>query len=110
MKFVRLMVSLLGFYLLFWITKSIYHSFLKGESDIKSIVMKEWWIAGIVAVIVISINSVFIDKKEEDALSPAVVVLALTFIATFLPFSWGFVVLFNLGVIGSIAWSIYSKD
>jgi len=109
MKFVRSILSLIGFYLLFWIAKSIYHSFLTGDSKIETITMIEWWIAGISAIIVIIINAAFIDERDETPFSPGTLVLVLTFLATFLPFSWGFIVLYNLGVAGSIVWSIYQK-
>lgn len=104
MKGLASFLSIIGFYLGYWMFKSIFHSFLDETTKLDFIIRGEWIIAGLLSAIICAINS-----KEEDKiqLTTMCIIGFLTIIALFLPFSMGFVVFYNLAILGCIMYSIW---
>jgi hypothetical protein len=106
MKALASVISIIGLYLGYWIGKSIYLSFLDGSATVGSSIQAEWIIAGVVCGIICLINCIVFQSSAEFTIA---IVFVLCFIAFRMPYSIGFVVLFNLVMIGSILTSIWKK-
>lgn len=100
---IRSILFILGFYLAYWISKSIFYSFLDGSTTIDFITKGEWAIAGVISVILSGPMAV----QEEKGHIAGGIMMVLSIIAAFIPFSWGIVVLYNLALIGCIGTAQY---
>jgi hypothetical protein len=104
MKVLASILSIIAFYLFYWIGKSIFYSFLTGSSTIGDIVRGEWIVAGVVGFVICAL----LTKLEN--VTPAYIIGAVTFGATYMPFSIGLVLIYNIIVIGSILYAIWGYD
>jgi hypothetical protein len=106
MKALATIISLISLYVGYWITKSIYFSFLEGGSTVGDIVKAEWIIAGVVCGIICLTNYLIFDTSTGLL---GIVLVVLVAIALSIPYSLGFVLLFNVVMIGCILCSIWKK-
>lgn len=110
MKVLSTILSIAGFYLGYWICKSIFYSFLDGSTTVETVINGEWYIAGGLAGIIFLINYTLRGGDPDNGPLLALIPIALSFIATFMPFSIGFVVLYNVIIIGFILYSVWGDN
>lgn len=106
MKRLATLLSIVGQYLGYWIGRSIYLSFLDSSATIETIAKTEWIIAGAVCGLICLTNYLIYDTSSEFV---GIILVVVTAIAINVPFSIGFVALFNLTIIGCILVSIWKK-
>lgn len=109
----RSILCVLGFYPAFWIAKSIFYSFLDGSTTMEFVTKGEWYIAGGVAFLICvavtisdEVNGKDYFKSDYSFIYTCIPVVA-TIIVSFMPFSWGVVILYNVILIGCIGRAAY---
>ena len=106
MKGLASVLSIIGFYLVYWIANSIYMSTLTGSDTIESIVRAQWIIAGVVCGVGCFINYMVFESNSE--FTGAVIVFA-TIAVMNMPYSLGLVLAYNLICIGCILFCIWKN-
>jgi hypothetical protein len=106
---IRSILCIVGFYIAYWIAKSIFYSFLDDSTTIEFLTKGEWYCAGGVGAIICLMFSGE-DSNEIPAMISIAIIIAATIVAISIPFSWGFVVLYNLIMIGCIGRSSYDEN
>lgn len=103
---IRSILCIIGFYIGYWIAKSIFYSFLDESTTIEFLTKGEWYCAGGVGFLICLL---FIKNDDDDMASMicGFIILVATMVASSMPFSWGFVVLYNLIMIGCIGRAAY---
>lgn len=100
----KIILGIIGYFLFSWIGRSILYSFIEGETLISTISKWEWAIPSAIAAII----SYICDPDEDD--TGIYFIFAATAIAGyFLPYSIGYVVLYNLINIGVIIYKVTTK-
>jgi hypothetical protein len=106
MKITASVLSVLAFYLLYWISRSIYLSTLDTTATIESIVRAEWIIAGAVCGAIYLANCLIFDS--EATYGGAVIVIVTTIVLN-MPYSLGLVILYNVFCIASVLFCIWKR-
>jgi len=106
MKALSTLLSIISLYLFYWIGRSIYISFLDGTATIGGIIQAEYIIACLVCALICFVNCMIFDSSAEFTLA---ILLGAGFLAYYVPYSIGFVVLFNLILIGCILITIWKR-
>jgi len=104
MKLLYSILSIIGFYVLFAIGKSIFYSFLDHTSTYETIYKTEWIIAGVISVAICMILT------KGETLTTCVIAMIASFIAYYMPISFGIVILYNLVIVGCFLYSIWGYD
>lgn len=102
-KVIRSIVSIAALFLINWIARSIFYSFIDGSSTLDFVARGEWIIAGGTCILICMIN----DKENSNVGSAmGLVPILATVIGIFMPFSMGLVILYNLVLIGTIIYVV----
>ena len=100
MKILYSILSIIAFYLFYWIGKSILYSFVDGTWTLEEIVKYEWYVAGGVAGLICLVLCMILDVPSDNYLMVCgFIIIASTIGASNLPHSVGLAVLYNIIVI-----------
>lgn len=108
MKVVASILSLIGYFIGFWIFKSIFHSFLDGSTKIETVINGEWYIASGLTFIIMCVNGV-LYKRDFESSAPIIILVATAIIATYIPYSMGWAILYNIIMIVCFLYPIWES-
>lgn len=108
-KTLRTIISIPALYLLNFIAKSIYLSFVTGETKIDEIIRAEWIISGVSACLIAIGSLALADDDSGGSEWGFALILIPTVIGLALPYSIGYAILYNICLISGICLTIWKN-
>jgi hypothetical protein len=109
MKLLYSVLAIIAFYLFYWIGRSILFSFIDGTWTLESILKANWYIAGVTAFLICLVADLVLNDDAEDSAITGMIIAFCTVIATFLPYSIGLAVLYQMIVVGCMVYTIWTS-
>lgn len=110
MRVLYSILSVLAFYFFYWLGRSILFSFVDGTWTLENIVKAEWYLAGFIGVIIcLFADNSLNESFDEDSLYPYILTVSTVFV-TYLPYSIGLAILYNIVVLSCVLHTIWTCD